>query len=315
MKAADPSGAELAALALGGSVEALAALLERARPMLYATAVGLLGSRAEAEDAVQDACLVALLRVSEVRDPGAVRPWLRAVVRNICLMRLRQQREIPTADVELRAAVPGPEELFEQHIFREWVWGALCALPAEERLTLILRHFTSCVSYDAIARVTGVPVGTVRSRLNRARARLSRDLLASVADDAALTHRELVVSRRQAWQQFYRDVHEQPETQTYLDLFAMDVDVRDSVGHWHGIPAWSAEERGAISIGVCATIVDVVASPDLTVIEVDFTNPVEWPDHCPPRATFVHRLSDGRSTSLRIHYPRDDRTLSEAAPA
>ena len=42
---------------------------------------------------------------------------------------------------------------------------------------------------------------------------------------------------------------------------------------------------------------------DVTVLEIDFSNPPEWPDHCPPHATFVHRLSDRRSSQLRIHYP------------
>ena len=63
------------------------------------------------------------------------------------------------------------------------------------------------------------------------------------------------------------------------------------------------EERGAISVGVRARIAGVLASHDLTVLEIDFSNPDEWPDHCPPHATFVHRLSDRRSHQLRIHYP------------
>ena len=69
VQAGELSDAELGGLARAGSVEALATLLEQTRPMLYSTAVGLLGNRAEAEDAVQDACLVALLRLDDVRDP------------------------------------------------------------------------------------------------------------------------------------------------------------------------------------------------------------------------------------------------------
>ena len=52
-----------------------------------------------------------------------------------------------------------------------------------------------------------------------------------------------------------------------------------------------------------ASIVDVLASSEFTVLEIDFANPETWPDHCPPQATFVHRLSEGRSRQLRIHYP------------
>ena len=99
---------ELGVLARDGDVQALAALLERWRPSLYATAVGLLGNRADASDAVQDTCVVALMRLGDLRDVAATRGWLHAVVRNVCLMRLRQRREISISDIELRDTVPGP---------------------------------------------------------------------------------------------------------------------------------------------------------------------------------------------------------------
>jgi RNA polymerase sigma-70 factor (ECF subfamily) len=185
---------------------------------------------------------------------------------------------------------------------REWVWQALGTLSADEQLAVMLRHFTRCTSYAEIARVTAVPVGTVRSRLNRARARLAGTLLAA-ADGTPLSHARAEAATRQHWTEFYREVHDRPVPRTYRELFAPDLEVRDPAGEWHGIGAWSAEERAAISAGVRATIIDVLASRDITIIEVDFRNPAEWPDHCPPHATFVHRLAHGRSRQLRIHYP------------
>src|SRR6478735_1134721 len=109
VKAAAVTDAELGLLARDGDVQALAALLERCRPSLYATAVGLLANRADALDAVQDTCVVALLRLGELRDVPAVRGWLHSVLRNICLMQLRQQREVVTTDIEVRETAPGPE--------------------------------------------------------------------------------------------------------------------------------------------------------------------------------------------------------------
>lgn len=89
------------------------------------------------------------------------------------------------------------------------------------------------------------------------------------------------------------------------DLFIQDVDVRDRSGHWVGLADWSAHEREAITLGVRATIVGLLASRDLTVIEIDFKNPPASSRHCPPHATFVHSLDQGRSRQLRIHYPVD----------
>jgi len=297
------SDAELGTLARAGDVQALAGLLERCRPSLYAAAVGLLGNRADAADAVQDTFVVALLRLGGLRQAGAARAWLHTVLRNVCLMRIRQRREVPVADAGLAdGAVPGPEEALDRHVMREWVWQALGTLSADEQLAVMLRHFTRCTSYAEIARVTAVPVGTVRSRLNRARARLAGTLLAT-ADGTPLSHARAETAARQQWTEFYREVHDRPVPRTYRELFTPDVDVRDPAGQWHGIGAWSAEERAAISVGVRATIIDVLASRDITVIEIDFRNPADWPDHCPPHATFVHRLAGGRSRQLRIHYP------------
>jgi RNA polymerase sigma factor (sigma-70 family) len=307
------SDAELGSLARAGDVQALAGLLERCRPSLYAAAIGLLGNRADAHDAVQDTCVIALVRLAELRHAGAARAWLHTVLRNVCLMRIRQRREIPAAGVELPGVVPGPEEALDNHVMREWVWHALDGLSADERLTVMLRHFTRCTSYAAIARITAVPVGTVRSRLNRARARLAEALTATVAG-TPLSHAGTVAAQRMQWDEFYRTVHDRPVPRTYQEFFAPDVDVRDPAGHWRGVTAWSAEEREAITLGVRAKIMDVLASGDITIVEIDFSNPAEWPGHCPPQATFIHRLSDGRSRQLRIHYPAGHPRPGETGP-
>jgi RNA polymerase sigma-70 factor (ECF subfamily) len=280
----------------------LAALLERNRASLYATAVGLLRSRADALDAVQDTAVVALLRFGELRDPAAADAWLHAVVRNCCLMRIRQRRELPSDRVEPPSTLPDPEEALDEHARREWVWRALETLPFEDRLTVVLRYFTRCTSYEAIAQLTDVPVGTVRSRLNRARARLARTLTATAASTST-AHSDLETDRRDRWEDFYRTLHDRPAPRTYRELFAPDVDVVDRSGRWIGVERWSAHERQAIGLGVRATIVGLLASRDVTVVEIDFTNPPSSPRHCPPHATFVHRLDDGRSRRLRIHYP------------
>lgn len=294
--------AELGSLARAGDVQALAVLLERCRPSLYGTAIGMLRNRADALDAVQDTFVTALVRVEDLRDGAAARAWLHAVVRNVCLMRLRQGRELPSGSVEPPGNAPDPAEALDGHVLRDWVWHALETLPPDEQLTVLLRYFTRCAGYDAIARVTGVPVGTVRSRLNRARARLA-DELGGTIEDTATGHAVRRAGRREQWEAFYRAVHERPAPITYRDLFVDDVDVRDRSGHWAGVPRWSAHEREAISLGVRATVVDVLAGSDVTVVEIDFANPPDRPDHCPSQATFVHRLDQGRSRLLRIHYP------------
>jgi Sigma-70, region 4 len=217
-------------------------------------------------------------------------------------MRLRRRRELPVDYVEVADAMASPEELVEQHALGEWVWRAIDSLSADERITVMLRYFTRCAGYAEIARVTAVPIGTVRSRLHRARTRLA-DSLADSAAGASMNSGRADADQYARWADFYRTVHDRPVAATYRELYAHDVDVRDTVGHWVGLSDWSAHEREAIALGVRARLLSVLASGTVTVLEIDFSNPPDWPDHCPPHATFVHRFREGRSVSLSIHYP------------
>lgn len=296
-----PSNASLARRACAGDAEALAGLLERYRPSLYAAAIGVLRNREEALDAVQETCVVALVRIGSLRDPASVGGWLHSVLRNVCLMRLRRDRETPSAELSVRDTAPSVEEALDRLVLRDWVWTAIERLSPEDRVTVILRYFTRSCSYDAIAAATGVPVGTVRSRLNRARTLLATGLQRA-AQDQLLSQVELERNRRADWEGFYAELHERPVPRTYRSAYTPDVEVTDRNGLWRGLREWSAHEREAILLGVRARIVGLVASRNVTVIEIDFTNP-EWAaDHCPPRSTFVHRLAGGRSHRLDIHY-------------
>ncbi len=84
-----PSDADLVRAAQNGDTASLGVLLERYRASLHARALGILGLGPQAEDAVHDTFLVALRRIDWVREPAAVGGWLHAVLRNVCLMRLR----------------------------------------------------------------------------------------------------------------------------------------------------------------------------------------------------------------------------------
>jgi len=87
-----PTDAELVAAARAGEVSGLGVLLERHRATMKAVAVGVLGFGPAADDVVQDAMVIALRHLGELRDPQAAGPWLRSIVRNACRMRLRSAR-------------------------------------------------------------------------------------------------------------------------------------------------------------------------------------------------------------------------------
>ena len=186
------SDAELVVLAQAGDAAALGALLARHEAGMRAVALSVLGYGPDAEDAVQDAMVVALRRIGEVRDPSAVGPWLRAIVRNNSRMALRGPRAVPVAEPEWFARpadTPTPEEALDRGAMRDWVWHSIGQLSEPDRLVTLLRYFSDASSYEQIAAVCGVPVGTVRSRLSHARRALAGGLRTAADDGARGRHR------------------------------------------------------------------------------------------------------------------------------
>lgn len=150
----------------------------------YNLARWLTRSDADAEDVVQEACVRALRFFGAYRGDNA-RGWLLAIVRNSCydfLRRHRPQELTDAFDEEIHTVVEDtqtPEALLLRRADRAMVRQALETLPLAWREVIILRELEG-LSYKQIADVAGIKIGTVMSRLARARARLQQ-LLGSVA--------------------------------------------------------------------------------------------------------------------------------------
>jgi RNA polymerase sigma-70 factor (ECF subfamily) len=144
----------------------------------YNLARWLVGVPSDADDVVQEACLRALRFFGGFRGDDA-RAWLLAIVRNTCYDWLRKNRQYTLAgsdELDLAAdTAPDPEAVELRNADRRLVRDCLERLPAEYREALILREMEE-LSYRQIAQVTGVPIGTVMSRLARARKRLETEL-------------------------------------------------------------------------------------------------------------------------------------------
>ena len=142
----------------------------------------------DAQDVVQEACLRAFRFFGGFRG-GEARAWLLKIVRNTCYTWLQQNRpQQPTAqfDEELFGPDPNapcPEEALLRSDSSKLLRRALEILPADFREVLILRELEG-MSYKEISEVTGMPPGTVMSRLSRARSALRQSLANLVNADA-----------------------------------------------------------------------------------------------------------------------------------
>lgn len=133
----------------------------------------------EAEDATQEAILRAVRYFHTLRSEAGARAWLLAIVRREC--HGRHRRDVATvafddvSEHQLVDRADQPDVVVERKLLDQRIREALAALPDNLRETVVLRELQHC-SYDEIATITDVPIGTVMSRLSRARARLAAAL-------------------------------------------------------------------------------------------------------------------------------------------
>jgi RNA polymerase sigma-70 factor (ECF subfamily) len=148
----------------------------------YNLARHLLRDAHEAEDAVQESFVRAIRHFGSFRGVDG-RAWLLTIVRNTCFTQLRRRRsggEKVEFDEETHTVwddTSAPEAALARTIAAESVREGLSRLPVEFREVLVLRELEG-LSYKEIAQVAGVPIGTVMSRLARARRQLMLALLA-----------------------------------------------------------------------------------------------------------------------------------------
>jgi len=161
----------LLAAHLAGDRSAFGTLVALHRDRLYAVALQTLSDREEAADAVQDALLSAYRSAAGYRGEARVTTWLHRIVVNACLDRARRSAVRPTVPLPPGDVVEPSDPLAQRESAVE-VRSALAALPLEQRAALVLVDLHGLPVEEA-ARVLGVPVGTVKSRCSRGRARLA----------------------------------------------------------------------------------------------------------------------------------------------
>ncbi len=169
----DERDRRLLAAHVSGDRSAFGTLVAEHQGRLYAVAVRTLGDREEAADALQDALLSAYRNAASFRGESRVTTWLHRIVVNACLDRARRRAARPAVPLPEGAAEPvQPGDPLADRETAAEVQAALAALPVEQRAALVLVDLAGLPVEEA-ARVLGCPVGTLKSRCSRGRARLA----------------------------------------------------------------------------------------------------------------------------------------------
>ena len=175
---------ELVRAAAGGDTEAFERLVETYEHQIYTLALRMRGSPDDAGDIAQEAFLAAWRGLPAFRGEAGFATWLYRLASNAAIDYLRRQRkqrgELSLDDEELGLdavdAGPGPQDAAEGEEVRSAVAAGLGALSEGHRQVLVLRELQG-LSYEEIAAVLAVDLGTVKSRISRARSALRKILL------------------------------------------------------------------------------------------------------------------------------------------
>jgi RNA polymerase sigma-70 factor (ECF subfamily) len=152
---------------------ALEALISRTEGACYRLAHSVLRDPDLARDALQEAYFLVYQRIGQLREPSAVKSWLFRIVNHCCHDIHRRRAHETQTDFEERQDLQALEQggdLAEEVTRQQKIRATFASLPEIDRTTIALREVCS-MSYEEMARVLDIPLGTVRSRLAKARKR------------------------------------------------------------------------------------------------------------------------------------------------
>ncbi len=188
MAAASGDDRDLIERSRGGDVAAFDLLVRRYEKQVYSTAYRLTGSYDDASDIAQEAFLRAWNNLRSFRGDAAFSTWIFRIATNIFLDERKRARSRPQRSLEDVMALeenmvtrqfedtgPSPQDRIEMRERQEVLERAILSLPEAQRVMVVLYH-TQERSYEEIAEIMNLPMGTVKSRLNRARLALKNRL-------------------------------------------------------------------------------------------------------------------------------------------
>lgn len=164
-----------------GDIDAFEELVAKYERKVYAIAYRFMGNPEDASDLTQEAFLKAYQSIKSFRQEASFSTWICRIVSNVCRDQLRKNKrqsqnsldedvwlEEGTVQKQLKDQRPTPDEVYESKELKEYLQGLINNLNPEYKMVVILRDIQG-YSYEEIAQILDCSLGTVKSRLNRAR--------------------------------------------------------------------------------------------------------------------------------------------------
>jgi RNA polymerase sigma-70 factor, ECF subfamily len=179
---------ELIGEVLKGQTMVFGKLVQKYQDRLFNSVAYMVGNAEDARDIVQEALVQAYLNLSSFQGSSAFYTWLYRIAFNVAATQRRKKRPVISVErVREQAGLepvdehPGPAEQVELEERSRQVRQGMAQLSEEHRVVLVLREIDGC-RYEDIAEILDLPIGTIRSRLHRARLELREELKSVMID-------------------------------------------------------------------------------------------------------------------------------------
>ena len=291
--------------ARAGDAQAWSFLYGQLYAKLYSLALRICGNAPEAKDALQNTFIIAYLKLGSLKDPSVFGNWIKKILLHHCYRILNNRNKINNS-----GSICPDDVLSENEVNRKLefvdsqarLYSSLAKLPEVLHSTILLRYFSEFQSYDQIARILSVPVGTIRSRLNQAKEKLSENWKHHENTDGQ------IFRQNQEWNEFYSStfsaLHKHDSYKNrFLDHLQSDIEIvyskqQKSSGR-RLIDKEINEDR---KFGSWFTPVNIHSSGSISVVEVKHFNSAEHPDHCPENSVFVLYRDKGKVNRMNFHH-------------
>lgn len=172
-----------------GDMDSFDILVRTYSERAFAVAFGMMGNNHDAGDMTQEAFIKVFKNIKKFNFQSAFNTWLHRIVKNVCIDELRKRKRgkmisldssISSDDgdyvIQIPDESPGVQEILEREETQKIMWEALDELSENHRLVLVLADIKG-YDYTQVAEIAGVPVGTVKSRISRARMKLAEIIM------------------------------------------------------------------------------------------------------------------------------------------
>jgi len=294
--------------AQAGDTKAWNTIYQAHYPWLHAMALRICGNTPAARDIVQETFIQAYLKIHQLKDPAAFGAWIKIILLRYCRRKpkpndgnsankIKSYRDIDLWEDEIAGKL-------DRYGIQARIHDLLADLSENLRAVTLLRYFSSWKNYEQIAFVLGIPVGTVRSRLNQVRHKLA----VQWTDDG--DECDLALKQAEEWNDLYLNyfgnIHSSP---TYRQKLIGHMDKNLHLVFTSGKIAYGRsliekEIEDDLKYGNSFKNLQVVSNGAMSIVEVHNSNSPEYPDRCPESSILVLYRNKGRIARLQMHNSR-----------